>query len=506
MATTEERTGLPAPLPSRASTGVAGLDDVLHGGLLRDRLYLVHGAPGAGKTTLALQFLLAGVRLGERCLYITLSETSVELADGAASHGWDLSGMDVVELIAEELQLDGEGDLTMYHPSEVDFTRTTQRILEAVDAVRPRRMVLDSLSEMRLLAQSSLRYRRQIMAIKQYFIDRGCTVLLLDDRTADGPDGQLESLAHGVIALEHRAPDYGAVLRQVEVAKFRGSAFRTGRHDFAIDRGGLRVFPRLAANEHVAGLPPSAVSSGIASLDALTGGGVDRGTTTLLIGPAGSGKSTLALQHARVVAAAGGHADVFLFEEALGVMLARLEGLGMSFPLGNGPGQVAVRQLDPAEVSPGEFAALVREAVERRDCRLLVVDSLNGYLNAMPGNRELAMQLHELLAYLHNRGVTTFIVSSQVGIVGGTVQAPIDASYLADNIIVLRFYEHAGRLSRAIAMVKKRTGRHERAIRELRFDETGIHVGPPLEGMRGVFGGAPEAVTVQSGNLLQSKE
>lgn len=494
-----DRNAASAPLSAdaRARSGIPGLDAILHGGFLRDRLYLVHGDPGVGKTTLALHFLTEGRRLGERCLYVTLSETTAELMDGARSHGWSLDGIDIVELGPEELGLDSEGDLTMYHPAEVDFTRTTQRILEVVQRVQPQRMVLDSLSEMRLLAQNMLRYRRQIMGIKQYFVDRACTVLLLDDRTAGGPDGQLESLAHGVIALEHRSPSYGPVLRQLHVLKYRGSDFRSGLHDMDIATEGIRVFPRLVASEHGGAYEPMPISSGITELDALLGGGVSRGTATLIAGPSGCGKSSIAVQHAVTFCAAGGHAQAFLFEEARGVLLARARGLGMPLTEGDGPGQIKIRQLDPAEVSPGEFAELIFEAVEHRGCRMIIIDSLNGYLNAMPSNRELAMQLHEVLGYLHNRGVTTFLVSSQIGVVGTTMTAPIDASYLADNIILLRFFEHEGRLKRAAAAVKKRTGHHEDTIRHFWMDGEGIHFGPPLEGMRGIFSGAPEDVTLQ---------
>ena len=486
----------------RSSTGIAGLDEVLHGGLIPGRFYLVDGNPGAGKTTLALQFLLEGVRAGEPCLYITLSETRDELIAGARSHGWSLDGVEILELIADDREFAGGDELTMYHPSEVELTETTRRVLSVVERMNPRRMVFDSLSELRLLAQSSLRYRRQILALKQYFVGRNCTVLLLDDRTSEGPDMQLRSIAHGVISLYQRTPTYGRALRQLEIAKFRGSDFHSGLQDFSIQEGGLVVFPRLAANVYQGGFQPGIVPSGVPALDVLLGGGIDRGTATLLIGPAGAGKSTVALQFACAAAARGDHAAAFAFEETKSIMLGRLAGMGMKLTEGCGPGQVKVRQIDPAEISPGEFAHEVRNAVEVNDARVVIIDSLNGYLNAMPDGRFLTAQLHELLAYLNNRGVATFLVAAQTGILASSMRSVVDASYLADAVIMLRMFELEGRVKKAISVLKKRSGRHEETIRELWFSEAGVHVGEPLTRLRGVLTGVP----IESGSAGREAE
>jgi circadian clock protein KaiC len=480
--------------PARSSTGIAGLDAVLHGGLLASGLYLIDGNPGAGKTTLALQYLLRGLKDGERCLYVTLSETAEELRQGAASHGWSLDGIELVELIPQASELEGDAELTMYHPSEVELTETTRKVLDAVERCKPQRMIFDSLSELRLLAQSSLRYRRQILALKQFFVGRSCTVLLLDDRTAEGADLQLQSIAHGVVSLDHRPPAYGASLRQLQVVKFRGSSFRSGMHDFRIRRGGIEVFPRISASEHTAAFTPQAISSGVAPLDQLLGGGVDRGTSTLLIGPPGTGKSTIALQYAAAAASRGEHASVFSFEESRALIIKRMAGLGIRMVEGTGPGMVAVRKLDPAEVSPGEFAHLVRQSVEQNGARVVVMDSLNGYLNAMPEERALTSQLHELLSYLNNLGVATFLVAAQSGLMGQNMRAPVEASYLADCVVMLRMFEHAGAVKKAISVLKKRSGFHEESIRQLWFDEHGIHLGAPLLHLRGVLTGVPTDV------------
>lgn len=482
---------MPNPFEARALMGVEGLDEVLHGGLIRGRVYLLDGNPGAGKTTLALQYLLKGVSGGEKCLYVTLSETTEELAAGARSHGLSVDGTEVLELLVSEDELDGEGDLTMYHPGEIELTRTTQRILEAVDRIKPDRMVLDSLSEVRLLAQSSLRYRRQVLALKQFFIGRRCTALLLDDRTAEASDMQLQSVAHGVISLERRAPAYGRLRRQVQVQKFRGSDFHSGFHDFVIRRGGLEVFPRLTAAEHGIDFERTPIVSGVTLLDSLLGGGVDRGTATLLVGPPGTGKSTVAVQYAAAATDRGDHAAIFAFDESRSMLLARSQGIGRTIHEGTGPGQMRIRQIDPTEVSPGEFAQMVRRSVQVDHARVVVIDSLNGYLNAMPEDRVLSTQLHELLSFLNNEGVATFLVVSQSGLMGAGMGAPIDASYLADAVVMLRMFEHEGKVKKAISVLKKRSGRHEAAIRELWLDAEGIHLSEPLVHLRGVLTGVP---------------
>lgn len=479
---------------TRSTTGIPGLDDILQGGLIAGKLYLLDGNPGAGKTTLALQYLMEGVRVGERCLYVTLSETADELKVGAASHGWDLGGIEIVELIANERDLDGDGDLTMYHPSEVELTETTRKVLDGVERLKPHRMVFDSLSELRLLAQSSLRYRRQILALKQFFVGRQCTVLLLDDRTSEGADLQLQSIAHGVISLNHKAPTYGPGLRQLQVMKFRGSDFRSGLQDFRIQRGGLEVFPRLAAADHGVPFVRQSVASGVPALDALFGGGLDRGTSTLLIGPPGTGKSTVSLQFAAAAAARGDCSAVFTFEESRNLLLDRCDGLGIDIRGAVEAGTVTVRRINPTELSPGQFADMVRREVESGGARIVVVDSLNGYLNAMPEERALNVQLHELLAYLNNQGVLTFLVAAQTGLMGQNMRAPVDASYLADAVVVFRMYEHEGQVKKAISVLKKRSGRHEESVRQIWFDARGVHLGEPLLHLRGIFTGTPVEV------------
>jgi circadian clock protein KaiC len=489
----------------RSKTGIPGLDDIMNGGFIPHRLYLLEGNPGAGKTTLSLQFLREGIGMGEKCLYITLSETAEELTAGAESHGWSLDGIEIVELIADEKDLDSDSQMTMYHPSEVELNETTKRLLDAVERINPSRVVFDSLSEMRLLAQNSLRYRRQILALKQFFIGRRCTVLLLDDCTSDGADLQLHSIAHGVVSLEQHSPVYGAARRRLRVLKFRGTDYRGGFHDFAIRRGGLEVFPRLVASEHSEPFERERIKSGVTALDALLGGGPDRGTSTLFLGPAGSGKSTLAVQYAVAAAARGEHAVIFAFDESKATLEARTEALGIQLHEGLKAGQVQVLQVDPAEMSPGEFAFLVRQSVERDRARVVVIDSLNGYMNSMPEEQFLTAQLHELLMYLGRRGVTTLMVVAQHGMVGSNMQSPVDTSYLADSVILHRYFEYAGKVKKAISVVKKRSGAHEESIRELRFDGTGIHLSEPLTQFRGILTGVPIELKSDGSNMNQAE-
>lgn len=481
--------------PSRlAATGIAGLDDVLGGGFTPHRIYLIEGNPGSGKTTLALRWLLQGERIGEHGIYVTLSETKAELSAVARSHGWSLSGISVLELVAPESELEPQNQNSMFQPSEVELGVTTKTILAEVERIKPRRVVLDSLSEMRLLAQNSLRYRRQILALKQYFIGRDCTVFLLDDLTSETEDLQLQSIAHGVVSLEQMSPEYGAERRRLRITKLRGQKYRGGYHDFIIQKGGLDVFPRLVAGEHVRGQKRGVLKSGNDELDTLLGGGLHYGTSAVLIGPAGSGKSTCALQYALSGAQRGESAAVFAFDERIETILERTEGLGMDLSTHLASGLITIQPIDTAELSPGEFAHHVRRAAEgengKQPAKIIVIDSLNGYLNAMPEERFLTAQLHEVLTYLGHKGVVSFLVVAQHGLLGH-METPVDTTYLADTVILFRYFEAVGEVKQAISVVKKRSGRHERTIRELRFSDNGLVIGKPLRDFQGVLSGTP---------------
>jgi circadian clock protein KaiC len=454
-------------------------------------LYLIEGNPGSGKTTLGLQYLLEGAQRGERGIYVTLSESQEELKAVAHSHGWSLEHIHIYEMAASEDSLKPEAQYTMFHPSEVELSDTTQAVLAQVEKTKPQRLVFDSLSEMRLLAQSPLRYRRQILALKCFFTGRKCTVMLLDDRTSETPDLQLQSIVHGVITLEQLAPEYGAERRRLRVVKMRGREIRGGYHDFIIRRGGMRVFPRLVAAEHHRSYSSEKVKSGISALDQLVAGGLDQGTSTLLLGPAGSGKSSIAMQYMVAAAARGDHAVLFAFDESLHTMLLRASGLGMQFQRYIESGHISMHQIDPAELSPGEFGHQVRQAVDQERAKIIVIDSLNGYLNAMPEERFLKIQLHELLTYLGQQGVLTILVVAQHGLIGPVMQASVDTSYLADAVILLQYFENAGTIRQAISVLKKRSGEHERSLRELTLGSTGIQVGSPLLDLRGILTGTP---------------
>lgn len=478
-----------SPDNTRAATGIAGLDEILGGGFPRRRMYLVSGDPGAGKTTLALQFLLEGRQRGEAGVYVALSETDEELRDVARSHGWELDEITICDLAASEESLRADSQYTLFHPAEVELSETTRQVLETVERVQPQRIVFDSLSEMRLLARDPLRYRRQILALKQYFTTRPCTVLLLDYDSTPSGDRQLESLCHGVIHLDQLAPEYGGARRRLRVQKLRGIRFRSGYHDFTIETGGLAVYPRLVAAEHHAQFDRQDYSSGVPKLDQMLGGGLTRGTSTLILGPAGVGKSTLAAQYA-VAAVQRGHRTAFyVFDEVPDTFAIRGEGLGMQIGDHLASGAMLVRQVDPAELSPGEFAHRVGEAVQRDGVQVVVIDSLNGYQNAMPEERFLNAHLHELLAYLNQQGVVTILIMAQHGILGGGVQSPVELSYLADTVILLRYFEAAGEVRKAISVVKKRTGPHEPTIRELSMNRSGIRVGRELREFQGVLTG-----------------
>ena len=473
-------------------TGVPGLDEVLRGGLPSQRIYLVEGDPGSGKTTLALQFLLEGVRRGEQVLYIAFSESRAEIEAVAASHGWDLNGVRIAEMAVARDKPD-ESHYTMFHPSEVEFSETTQRILNAVEAAKPARLVLDSMTELRLLAQDPLHYRRQVAATKEFLAARPCTVLLLDDRMGGQGETHLQSVAHGVIALEQLSPEYGAERRRLRVVKLRGVKYSGGYHDFAIRRGGLQIFPRMVAREHRHERAREQVISGVAALDELTGGGFPAGSSTLLIGPAGSGKSTFATQYALTAARRGENAALFIFDESMETLLARSRGVGLDLTEYVTRGLITVQHIDPGEMSPGEFAYLVRAEVERRDCRVVIIDSLNGYLNAAPAERFLAIQLHELLMYLGYRGVLSFLVVGQVGMTGST-DTPVETSYLADNVVIFRYFEALGEVRQALSIMKKRGGSHERTIREIQLTSGGLRVGPPLRQFQGVLTSVPQLI------------
>jgi circadian clock protein KaiC len=492
------------------STGIAGLDDILRGGLTPSRLYLVEGPPGCGKTTLALQFLMAGARQGEKTLYVALSETKRELEAVAHSHGWSLDNVEIHELAPSEETLSPDAQLTMFHPSELELSETTKVVLTKVETSKPRRIVFDSLSEMRLMAQNPLRYRRQILGLKQFFVGRQSTVLLLDDLTGSGGDLQLHSIVHGVILLEHTMTDYGSERRRLTVRKMRGISFRGGMHDYLIRTGGLDVFPRLVASEHDQSGSDDEVSSGNAGLDHLLGSGLRSGSSTLLMGPAGIGKSSIALQFAIATAERGERASLFIFDETVGMLRSRARKLNLPLEQHLQSGMISVQQVDPAELSPGEFVSIIRRAVAGEDAsgkktKLVMIDSLNGYLHSMPEEKHLSAQLHELFTFLSHSGVSALVTVTQSGMVGTTMHGPVDTTYLADNVILFRYFEARGHVRRAISVVKKRSGAHEQTIREFQLSGRGIEVGEPLEGFQGILSGIPSFVG-PTGDLLLKKE
>lgn len=470
------------------STGIPGLDELLVGGLTPNRMYLIEGKPGSGKTTLALQFLLEGRTQGESTLYVTLSETTHELRAVAASHGWTLDGIETFQLAATQ-GMRAHEQYTLYHPAEVELGQTVDAVIEAIERLRPTRVVLDSLSELKLLAREPLRFRRQILGLKEFFSGRDCTVLLLDDHASPDEDLQLQSLSHGVVLLEQLPFEYGRARRRLRVVKYRGVAAIEGYHDFTIRRGGLVVFPQLVPSRD-APQPVEPVRSGLAELDQLVGGGLTSGTTTLFMGPAGSGKSTLAAQYLSAGTTVGPTA-VYLFDERLRTFTARCDALGMRMSEKVAAGSIRVHQIEPGELSPGEFAHGVREAVENHGVRMVMIDSLNGYLHAIPQIDTPLARMHELLSYLNERNVSTMLVLAQYGLVGSTMSTPIDVSYLADCVVMLRFFEAEGAVRRAISVMKKRTGLHETTIRELLFGAHSVRVGQALTEFEGVLSGIP---------------
>ena len=479
-------------IPGKAATGVQGLDDILAGGLHRGRVYLIEGSPGTGKTTIATQFLLAGAAAGERGLYITLSETEDELRESAASHGWRLDDpLSVYELIPPESLLDEEQQQSLLYSSDLELGETTKRIFEVIEQHKPQRIVLDSLSEIRLLAQSSLRYRRQVLALKHYFARNGATVVMLDDLTSETHDKTVHSVAHGVIRLEELAPDYGSDRRRLRVIKYRGQIYRGGFHDMIIETGGVTVFPRLVSAEHRSEFSRDPLPSNSPELNALLGGGIERGSSTLVLGPAGTGKSLLTLSFALQAIERGESAAIFIFDEELGLLFERAKGLGLDLAPLRESGKLIVEQVDAAELAPGEFAQRVRTCVQEHNARTVVIDSLNGYQAAMPEEKQLILHMHELLQFLNRQGANTFLTVAQHGLVGD-MKAPVDVTYLADTVILLRYFEAMGRVRRAISVIKKRTSAHEDTIREYRIGRGGITVGPTLTKFQGVLRGVPE--------------
>lgn len=489
-----------------SSTGCPGLDRILGGGLPSNRLYLLEGAPGSGKTTLALQFLLEGRERGERVLYVTLSETSEELATVARSHGWSLDGIELFELSAAEEVLGPSRDQTVLHSWEMELSETIRLIQEQVERVNPRRVVFDSLSEMRLLAQDPLRYRRQVLALKQFFAGRQATVLLIDDLTASNAnrDEHLHSLCHGVITLERLTLDFGAARRRMQVQKLRGVNFVAGYHDLVIRKGGVQIFPRLVALDHHRPFVGEPILSAVPELDNLLGGGPLRGTCTLISGPPGSGKTTIALQYLYAACERGEPCTIYEFDERIGTLLARCDGLGIDIRKHMNSGCLEIRQVDPAEISPGEFTAMVRDEIERRGVRMIVIDSLTGFMSAMPQEQQLVLQIHELLSYLNQLGTATFLINPQQGLLGTMATGNLNISFIADTVLLLRFFEAGGRLRKAISVMKNRSGAHEDAIREVRMDVRGIRVGEPLTAFRGVLTGTPEYAG-ERGPLLEAR-
>jgi circadian clock protein KaiC len=478
------------PATDRVSTGVLGLDEVLYGGLTPHRIYLLEGDPGTGKTTLALRFMLEGARAGEKCLYVSLSETAEELKAVARSHGWSLDGITIFELTPPEANLEFDQQYTLLHPSEVELNETTKLILDRIQEYNPDRVAFDSLSEIRLIAQDPLRYRRQVLALKQFFSGRKCTALLLDDLTSQSHELQVHSIAHGVIVLEHKVREYGAERRRIRITKMRGANFRGGYHDFVIRKGGLDVFPSLSLVDSATALSGETMSSGLPGFDALLGGGVERGTSLLLVGPAGAGKSSLATQYALAALQRGEDAAIYTFDEGRSILLKRCRGLGMDLEPYLKTGQLTIEQVNAAELSPGHFAYNVRQRVENNSRGVVVIDSLNSYLNAMPAEQFLVMQMHELLAYLNQRGMLSILVVAQQGLVDHA-QSSIELSYLTDTVVLLRYFEFHGTVRKAISAIKKRSGAHEDTIREFRLASNGLGVGPALSEFHGVLTGVP---------------
>ncbi len=484
-----------------ARTGVANLDDILGGGLTRKRVYLLEGNPGTGKTTLALQFLLEGVRRGEKCLYVSMSESAEELHATAKSHGWTLDGVEIFELVSGDELLNDEQHQSLLYSSDLELGEATKSIFAAAHKMKPQRVVLDSLSEFQLLAQGSVRYRRQLLALKHFFSTQQATVLLLDDMTAEGKDRTIHSIVHGVLHLDELAPLYGAERRRLRVIKYRGKRFRGGYHDFSIETGGVMVYPRLVAAEHHRQFVTGVAASGNAQIDEMLGGGLERGSSMLLIGPAGSGKSLLSLQFVKAALDRGEKAAIYVFDEEIGLLKRRASGMGFDLDAHARSGQLFLEAIDAAELSPGEFAHKVRSDVTERGATTVVIDSLNGYQAAMPEEQFLILHMHELLTYLNRQGACTMLTMAQHGMFGD-MKTPIDVTYLSDTVLLLRFFEAQGRVLRAISVVKKRTGSHENTIREFQIGKNGVRIGKALTQFQGVLRGAPQYIG-ESSDLIE---
>jgi circadian clock protein KaiC len=474
------------------STAIEGLDAVLLGGFVRGGFYLIQGDPGSGKTTLAMQFVQSRIKQKERCLYFSMTESRIDLEHTCASHGWTLDGIDLCDLAASAASLENQS--SVFHPADAELSEITKRVLAEVKRVKPRYVVFDGLAELRLLSGDPLRYRRQLLLLKDFLAGEQTTVLLLDDRTASFAEVQPESLVGGNIILERNMPGYGPARRRLSVSKVRGAVFRDGYHDYEIQTGGIVVHPRLVAGDHDVEFNTKLCTSGIANLDEMLAGGLNAGSTTLLMGPAGAGKSTVSIQFVVNALRNGEHAAVYIFDEVRHILVERSEklclGKGGGFEQFVNDGVLHIQQVDPVEMSPGAFANEVRRAVDA-GATMVVIDSLNGYLNSMPEERFLTTHLHELFAYLNKKGVLTIIVVAQHGMMIGATQAEMDVSYLADTVLLFRYYEAFGEICQAISVFKKRTGPHQRSIRGLVIDERGVHVGEPLRKFRGIMTGVP---------------
>jgi circadian clock protein KaiC len=484
-------------------TGISGLDNILFGGFPKGHMYLIEGKSGTGKTTSGLQFVIEGQRAGEICLYVTLSESRAELEAAAQSHGWSLDGIEIAEFVPEEASLTEEERYTVFHAGEVELASTIKKLLAEIERLEPERLVIDSLAEFRLLAQDPIRYRRQLLALKHFFAGRNTTVLMIDDHVPGGDDQQVLSVVHGVIRFSQVQRSYGVVRRHLEVVKIRSAAYREGFHDYTLDRRGMLVYPRLIAAEHEEEFPAEHLSSSLPTLDGMFAGGIERGSSTLVLGPAGVGKSSIAMQYAYAAATRGERAVVFSFDETLRTAKMRAASLGMLIAPEIEKRHLCIEQMDTAELSPGEFAWKIRREVEQSNARIVVIDSLNGFLRSMSGEADLALHLHELLTFLNQRGVNTFLVLTQRALIGEG-QEPIDISYLADTLLILRYFEVDASVRRAISVLKKRSGAHESTIRELRFSAQGIQVGEPLIGFRGILSGMPDSMVTPEQSTEES--